>query len=90
MTPRVGVIYALRGGADKSLALKKTSEGIGKKFIYSTYPPPPGLHTHTYGFVVLTSLTWRRNFLLVVLEIGKAKDLSALLRILQHSQASIC
>jgi hypothetical protein len=32
---------------------------------------------HTYDFVVLTSLTHRRKILLVVLQIGKAKDLSA-------------
>jgi hypothetical protein len=37
--------------------------------------------THTYDFVVLTSLTHPRKILLVVLQIGKAKDLSAPLRI---------
>jgi hypothetical protein len=36
----------------------------------------------TYDFVVLTSLTHPRKILLVVLQIGKAKDLSAPLRIL--------
>jgi hypothetical protein len=36
--------------------------------------------THTYDFVVLFSLTNPRNILLVVLQIGKAKNLSAPLR----------
>jgi hypothetical protein len=36
----------------------------------------PQLHTH-YDFVVPTSLTHPRKILLVVLQIGKAKDLSA-------------
>jgi hypothetical protein len=35
---------------------------------------------HTYGFVVLTSLTHPSKILLVVLQIGKTKDLSAPLR----------
>jgi hypothetical protein len=42
---------------------------------------PPELHTHL-DLVVLTSLTQPRTiFSLVVLQIGKAKDLSAPLRI---------
>jgi hypothetical protein len=36
--------------------------------------------THTYDFIVLTSLTHPRKILLVVLQIRKAKDLSATLR----------
>jgi uncharacterized protein YifN (PemK superfamily) len=47
-----------------------------KKCIYSTYSPLSS--THTYDFVVLTSLNKKK--LLVVLQIGKAKDLSAPLR----------
>jgi hypothetical protein len=48
--------------------------------MYSLYIFP--LTSHTYDFVVLTSLTHPRKVLLVVLkigkyEIGKAKDLSA-------------
>jgi hypothetical protein len=37
----------------------------------------PSWAPHTYNFVVLTSLTHLRKNILVVLEIGKAKDLSA-------------
>jgi hypothetical protein len=37
----------------------------------------PSWAPHTYDFVVLTSLTHPRKILLVVLQIGKAKDLSA-------------
>jgi hypothetical protein len=47
--------------------------------IYCTYSP---WAPHTYDFVVLTSLTHPRRILLVALKIGKAKDLSAPLRIL--------
>jgi hypothetical protein len=43
-------------------------------------PRDPRPHTHTYDFVVLTSLNHPRKILLVVLQIGKAKDLSAPLR----------
>jgi hypothetical protein len=39
-----------------------------------------GVAAHTYDFIVLTSLTHPRNILLVVLQIRKAKDLSAPLR----------
>jgi hypothetical protein len=45
-----------------------------KKCIYSTHPP---WSPHTYDFVVLTSLTHPRKILLLVLQIGKTKDLSA-------------
>jgi hypothetical protein len=38
------------------------------------------LWAHTYDFVVLASLTHPRNILFLVLEIGKAKDLSAPVR----------
>jgi hypothetical protein len=50
-----------------------------KKCIYSTYSSRA---PYTYDFVVLTSLTHPRKILLVVLQIGKAKDLSAPLRTL--------
>jgi hypothetical protein len=40
---------------------------------------------HTYDFVVLTSLTNRREILFVVLKIGKAKDLSAPLRTFSYT-----
>jgi hypothetical protein len=64
--------------ADKSLALHRKQQVTGlKKCIYSTYSPLSSTH---YDFVVVTSLTHPRNILLVVLQIGKAKDLSAPLR----------
>jgi hypothetical protein len=53
--------------------------GIEK--MYLIYIFPPELHTHTYDFIVVTSLTHPRKNPLVVLKIGKVKDLSALLRI---------
>jgi hypothetical protein len=37
---------------------------------------------HTYDFVVLTSLTHPRKIILVVLQIGKARELSAPLLII--------
>jgi hypothetical protein len=52
-----------------------------KKCIYSTYSP--GV-PHTYDFIVPTSLTHPRKILLLVLQIGKAKDLSEPLHNLQH------
>jgi hypothetical protein len=57
---------------------KKPSYGIGKKCVYTYFSPSS---THLYDFVVLTSLTHPRKILLVVLQIGKAKDLSAPLRV---------
>jgi hypothetical protein len=42
------------------------------------YIPPRA--PHTYDFVVLTSLTHPKKIILVLLEIGKAKDLGAPLR----------
>jgi hypothetical protein len=50
-----------------------------KKCIYSTYSTLSS--THTYDFVVLTSLTHQRKIIFVVLQIGKTKNLSAPLRI---------
>jgi hypothetical protein len=47
--------------------------------MYLLYIFPPWA-PHTYDFVVLTSLTHPRKILLVVLQIRKAKDLSARLR----------
>jgi hypothetical protein len=44
--------------------------------LYITPPPLPQA-LHTYDFVLLTFLTNRRKILLVVLQIGKAKHLSA-------------
>jgi hypothetical protein len=58
---------------------KTTSYGIENNIF--TLHIPPLSSTHFYDFVVLTSLTHPRKILLVVLQIGKAKDLSALLRI---------
>jgi hypothetical protein len=47
--------------------------------MYLLYIFPPELHT--LDFVVLTSLSHTRKIILIVLQIGKAKDLSAPLRI---------
>jgi hypothetical protein len=44
--------------------------------MYLLYTFPPELHT-LMDLVVLTSLTHPRKILLVALQIGKAKDLSA-------------
>jgi hypothetical protein len=52
-----------------------------KKCIYSKYSPMSSTH---FDFVVLTSLTHPRKILLVVLQIGKAKDLSGPLHTLYH------
>jgi hypothetical protein len=41
-----------------------------KKYISSTYSPPPPRAPHTYGFVVITSITHPRKIILVVLQIG--------------------
>jgi hypothetical protein len=76
---------SLRGGGGLiSLWLYKENNKLRdrKKCIYSTYPPPE-LHT------LLTSLTHPRKILLVVLQIGKAKDLSAPLRIQRVSKPYI-
>jgi hypothetical protein len=59
------------------------------KNVFTLHIPPWA--PHTYGFVVLTSLTHPRKILLVVLQIGKlkignAKDLSAPL----HTQVTKC
>jgi hypothetical protein len=40
--------------------------------MYLLYIFPPELHTHTYDFVVRTSLTYPRKILLIFLQIGKA------------------
>jgi hypothetical protein len=44
---------------------KKTSYGIEKIYLLYMFPLAP----HTYGFVVLTSLTQLRKIILVVLQI---------------------
>jgi hypothetical protein len=72
---QISLVVNTRGGFIK----KTTSYGI--KRIFLLYIFPPELHT-LYDFVVLTSLTHPRKIFLVVLQIGKAKDLSTPLRIL--------
>jgi hypothetical protein len=57
--------------------IKKTSYGIEKMYLLYIFPLSS---THTYEFVVLTSLTHPRKIILVVLQIEKTKDLSAPLR----------
>jgi hypothetical protein len=77
------IILTYDGGL-KSLRLYKENKLWGwKKCTYSTYSP---WVPHTYDFVVLTCLTYPRKILLVVLQIGKAEDLSAALCILLHLQ----
>jgi hypothetical protein len=49
---------------------------MGLKKMYLLYILPLWA-PHTYDFIVLTSLTHQRKIILVVLQIGKAKDLSA-------------
>jgi hypothetical protein len=68
-------LFALTGhtpytkGADKSWTLWRKQQATElKKCTYFTYSP---WAPHTYDFVVLTSLTYPRKILLVVLQIGK-------------------
>jgi hypothetical protein len=61
------------------------------KNVFTLHIPPWA--PHTYDFVVLTSLTFPRKILLVVLQIGKqeirkAKELSAPLRMTLHCMTS--
>jgi hypothetical protein len=70
--PYKNIIIKIRGGL---IFIKETSYEIEK--MYLQIPPRA---PHTYDFVVLTSLTHPRKIILVVLQIGKAKDLSAPLR----------
>jgi hypothetical protein len=73
------------GGADKSLASYRKQQATGlNKYIYSTYSPLSSTHL---WLVVLTSLTHPRKIILVVLEIGKAENLSAPLRTLKRHMA---
>jgi hypothetical protein len=59
------------------------------KNVFTLYNPPPWAPL-SYDFVVLTSLTHPRKILLVVLQIGEAKDLSALLRRHEDYSALVC
>jgi hypothetical protein len=71
------------GGGLISLWLYKENNKLRDwKNIFTLHIPPWA--PHTYDFVVLTSLTHARETLLVALQIGKAKDLSAPLRIHHH------
>jgi hypothetical protein len=66
------------GGREVFVFIMTRSYAIEKKCIYSTYSPPV-LHT------LMTSLTHQRKILSVVLQIRKAKDLSAPL----HSKINV-
>jgi hypothetical protein len=68
-----------------SLRLYKKNQLQDWKNVFTLHIPPWALHA--YNFVVLTSLAHQRKILLVVLQIGKANDLSAPLRIRLHAQA---
>jgi hypothetical protein len=57
---------------------KENNKLRGWKNVFTLYIPPWA--PHTYDFVILTSLTHSRKILFVVLQIGKAEDLSAPLR----------
>jgi hypothetical protein len=77
------VSYA-RGGGVISLWLYKENNKLRDwKNVFTLHIPPWA--PHTYDFVVLTSSTHPRKILLVVLQIGRAKYLSAPLRI--HSSS---
>jgi hypothetical protein len=62
------------GGGLISLWLYKENNKLQDWNMYLLYIFPRA--PHTYGFVVLTSLTHPRKIILVVLQIGKAKDLT--------------
>jgi hypothetical protein len=78
--------YYFCGGADKSLVYKENNKLQNCKNVFTLHNPPWA--PHTYDFVVLGSLTHPRKILLVVLQIGKAKDLSAPLRNSFYTQES--
>jgi hypothetical protein len=63
----------IRGGLISLWLYKGNKLRDCKNCIYISPPWAP----HTYDFVVLTSLTYPRKIILVMLQIGKAKDLSA-------------
>jgi hypothetical protein len=65
------------GGGLISLWLYNENKKLRDRKNIFTLHIPRAPHTHTYDFVVLTSLTNPGKILLVVLQIGKAKDLSA-------------
>jgi hypothetical protein len=63
------MLYSHLRGALISLWLYKENKLRDWKNIFTLHIPPWA--PHTYGFVVLTSLTHQRKILLVVLQIGK-------------------
>jgi hypothetical protein len=54
-------------------------------YLLYLFPEAP----HTYDFVAVTSLTHPRKLLLVVLQIRRAKDLSAPLHKMNHIKSSV-
>jgi hypothetical protein len=58
-------------GVVKSSALKR-KQAMGLKNVFTLHTPPWA--SHTYDFVVLTSLTHPRKIVLVVLQIGNRKS----------------
>jgi hypothetical protein len=68
----------IRGGLISLWLYKENNKLRDWKNVFTLHISP--LAPHTYDFVVLTSLTHPRKIILLVLQIGKAKDLSAPLR----------
>jgi hypothetical protein len=80
VAPTEGCTPNVRGGLIRLWLYKENKKLRDLKKMYLLYIFSPRA-PHTHNFVVLTSLTHPRKPLLVVLQIGKAKDLSAPLRI---------
>jgi hypothetical protein len=72
-------LFSTRGGLISLWLYKGNYKLRDWKNVFTLYIPPWA--PHTYCFVVLTSLTHPRKIILFVLQIGKAKDLSAPLSI---------
>jgi hypothetical protein len=67
------------GGLTSRRLYKENNKLRDWKTVFTPHIPPWA--SDTYDFVVQTSLTHPRKIILVVLQIGKAKDLSTPLRI---------
>jgi hypothetical protein len=70
------------------LCLYKENKLQDWKNVFTLHIPPWA--PHTYDFIVLTSLTHPRKILLVVLQIGKAKDLSGPLCMATTAVKAMC
>jgi hypothetical protein len=72
----------IRGGLISRWLYKENNKLRDWKNVFTLHIPPWA--PHTYDFILLTSLTHQRKILLVVLQLGKAKDLSAPLRTVRY------